>query len=313
MRELDSTSPWADAVRRAAAVLYDAGATAVWLFGSRAGRGTADHLSDFDLGVEGLNGATAAIKDAARELRGNVDIVQLESANPVLRWAITRDRVMVPHIKFIANAPHRVVSLPDSLAGMRILAVADWIRNITPRAVIDFGCGYGWLLAQLATDGQYERLTGVDFSPRALAGARKRIAATMGAGWESTVHLREGLITSRDPAFLGHDAAAAIEVIEHLERPQLTAFVNVVFDFLRPARAVITTPNREYNVLLHRTDGSGHRHPDHRFEWSRSEFAEWANRIAADHAYKIHFDTVGDIHAVWGAPTQLAVFDRIGN
>ena len=310
MRELKSTAPWSNAVRRAAALLYDAGATAVWLFGSRARGNLTDRLSDFDLAVEGLYGETAAIRDAERELRGNADIVRLESALPRLRWAIVRDRTLVPRVEQTSRSLKRAPPLPDSLAGMRILAVANWIRNIAPRSVVDFGCGYGWLLTELAIDAQYERLTGIDFATNALAGAKKRVAFTIGPGWEDTIHLHQGLITRRDPVFLGHDAAAAIEVIEHLERVQLAAFINVVFDFVRPVRAVLTTPNREYNSLLRWVGESGYRHPDHRFEWSRNEFSEWANRIAAAHMYRVHLDAVGSIHPAWGPPTQVAVFDR---
>ena len=46
----------------------------------------------------------------------------------------------------------------------------------------------------------------------------------------------------------GWDAAALVEVIEHLDPPRLAAFERVVFEFAQPGTVVITTPNREYNV-----------------------------------------------------------------
>lgn len=310
MRKLQSGAPWADMVSRAAAVLYDAGATAVWLFGSRARNQAADRLTDFDLGVEGLLDGKGAIDRAAREFAGKVDIVRLESANTSIRWAFMRDRIFIPHVTYTGAASPSRSPLPDSLAGTRTSAVVRLIQDIAPRSVIDFGCGYGWLLTELIAEERVERLTGVDFDPDILARARRKLARAVGPGWEKKVVLREGLVTHRDPTFLGHDAAAAIEVIEHLEMPQLEAFVGVLFDFVRPTRVVLTTPNAEYNTLWFTRRPRGRRHPDHRFEWSRTEFAAWVKRIALARGYDAHTAPVGAIHPLWGPPTQLAVFDR---
>lgn len=310
MKELRPGVPWAEDVHRAAAVLYDAGARAVWLFGSRANERPADRLSDFDLAVEGLPNGTGAIIRASRELWGKVDIVRLESATPALRWGIAQSRILVPQVAHGGDKPPSRPPLPDSLAGMRTGTVAKLIREVAPRSVIDFGCGHGWLLTELAGSAGLERLTGVDFDLDSLAGAQRRIARTLGPGWETKVDLQEGLITHRNPVFLGHDAAAAIEVVEHLESPQLNAFVGVLFDFVRPTRAILTTPNAEYNAFWISHRPRGPRHPDHRFEWSHSEFTKWANGIATAYGYKVRIGPVGTVHPAWGPPTQVAVFDR---
>lgn len=312
MKELHDGAPWASDVRRAAAILYDAGARAVWLFGSRAGDKAADRLSDFDLAVEGLPNGAGAISQASRELRGKIDIVRMESATPALRWGITHSRIIVPQVALADAAPARSrPSLPDSLAGLRTRAAAELIREIGARSVIDFGCGHGWLLAELAADVGIERLTGVDFSPDAITATRRRIARASGPGGTGIIELREGIFTYRDQIFLGHDAAVALEVIEHLDAPQLAAFAGVMFDHVRPARAILTTPNAEYNVVWFTRRPNGRRHPDHRFEWSRAEFAKWAGGIAAAHRYQVRISTVGSVHTTWGPPTQLAVFDRL--
>ncbi len=310
MRVLPAGEPWTDALLRSAAVLYNAGATAVWLFGSRA-RDHADRVSDWDVAVEGLPAGSPAIQRAARELRGRVDIVRLESANPVLRWEIMRHRIFVPHVASGDALPSRP-ALPDSLAGLRIGAVAQRIRAVAPASVIDFGCGSGWLIAELVADHRYQRLTGVDFDPEALAEARSRVGRASRATGSTRVELREGLITYCDPAFLGHDVATAIEVIEHFEPQQLRAFSSVVFTFVRPVRAIFTTPNIEYNVLWPLRNPRGLRHADHRFEWSRGQFTAWTQSVANIHGYTVHIHPVGDVHPIYGAPTQLAVFDRIG-
>ena len=122
--------------------------------------------------------------------------------------------------------------------------------------------------------------------------------------------LLEGLFTHRDPDFLGHDVVAAIEVVEHLEPRQLDAFVGVAFDYVRPRRVVVTTPNVEYNAVWYTRRTHGRRHPDHRFEWSRDEFGEWSQEIGTAHGYAVHVIPLGSKHPVWGPPTQIAVFDR---
>jgi SAM-dependent methyltransferase len=311
-REFPVGAPWADAVRRAAGQLYEAGATAVWLFGSRARTRPPDRLADFDLGVEGLRRRSGAIHRATGELWGRVDIVCLEWASAAIRQAILRDRILVPRVA-CAPAPRgrRRLPLPDSLAGRRTRAVADAIREVTPGAVMDFGCGRGWLLAELAADAAFDRLTGVDFDGDALEAARRRIARTFAAFGRDGAKLLTGLITHRDPAFLGHDAAAAVEVIEHLDREPLAAFIGVVFGYVRPRRAVITTPNAEYNQVWNRPGSSRLRHPDHRFEWTRGEFTTWAGNVAATYGYKVNIKPIGTPHPSLGPPTQMAVFDRM--
>jgi hypothetical protein len=50
----------------------------------------------------------------------------------------------------------------------------------------------------------------------------------------------------------------------------------VLLEFARPRHVVITTPNREYNVLFPTLPPGKLRHGDHRFEWTRGEFGVWA-------------------------------------
>jgi hypothetical protein len=52
------------------------------------------------------------------------------------------------------------------------------------------------------------------------------------------------------------------------------------------------------------------RHPDHRFEWSRSEFEHWARSVAAAHRYEVRFEAIGPGDAALGGPTQMGVFTR---
>jgi hypothetical protein len=97
-----------------------------------------------------------------------------------------------------------------------------------------------------------------------------------------------------------------MEVIEHVDLPRLPALERSVFGFAAPGAVIVTTPNAEYNVHY----GIEVRHHDHRFEWTRAEFAAWAQRTAADYGYQVAFRPVGPADAATGSPTQLALFTR---
>lgn len=61
------------------------------------------------------------------------------------------------------------------------------------------------------------------------------------------------------------------------------------------------------------------RNPDHRFEWTRSEFRQWAGALAQEHGYSVQYHGVGGgpldeeaVHGEWrgvGPITQVAVFE----
>ena len=114
----------------------------------------------------------------------------------------------------------------------------------------------------------------------------------------------------RDTKLAGYDAAAVVEVIEHLDPPRLAAFERVVFEFARPGTVVITTPNAEYNVKWESLPAGRFRHRDHRFEWTREQFQAWASGIAERFGYSVRFLPAGEGDPTVGAPTQMGVFTR---
>jgi 3' terminal RNA ribose 2'-O-methyltransferase Hen1 len=122
--------------------------------------------------------------------------------------------------------------------------------------------------------------------------------------------LWHGSLTYRDRRLEGFDAAALVEVIEHLDPDRLAAAERTVFALARPGTVVLTTPNVEYNVRFERLPAGRLRHRDHRFEWTRSELAAWAEGVAARHGYTVRFLPVGEVDPELGPPTQMAVFSR---
>ncbi len=138
---------------------------------------------------------------------------------------------------------------PLSLNEQRIGAVLAAIRAAGARRVLDLGCGEGKLLRELLKDRQFEEIVGMDVSIRSLETARDRLKLDrMPERQAARLKLIHGSLMYRDRRLEGFDAAAVVEVVEHLDPPRLAAFERAVFEFARPGSVVLTTPNREYNV-----------------------------------------------------------------
>jgi 3' terminal RNA ribose 2'-O-methyltransferase Hen1 len=122
--------------------------------------------------------------------------------------------------------------------------------------------------------------------------------------------LRQSSATYRDRALEGYDAIVLMEVVEHLDPDRLPALERSVFGHARPASVIVTTPNSEYNVRYERLAAGTMRHPDHRFEWTRAEFAAWAGAVGDAYGYAVELRPVGEVDDELGPPTQLALFTR---
>lgn len=94
-----------------------------------------------------------------------------------------------------------------------------------------------------------------------------------------------------------------------MDAPRLNALEQVVFRHARPRRVVVSTPNAEYNAAWPSLPAGRFRHRDHRFEWTRAQFREWAEAVSAAYGYALAFQEIGSVHADYGAPTQMAIFD----
>jgi 3' terminal RNA ribose 2'-O-methyltransferase Hen1 len=197
-----------------------------------------------------------------------------------------------------------------SLRDQRLSAVESALAESGARRVLDLGCGSGALLDRLLAGG-FEKIVGVDVSVRALEQAARRLKlGEMHEGKRERIELFQSALTYRDKRLRGFDAAALVEVIEHLDLPRLAAMEQNVFGSARPGTVVVTTPNAEYNDRWSSLPAGDLRHPDHRFEWTRSQFATWAQRIAQTHGYTVRHLPVGPVDPEVGAPTQMAVFGR---
>ena len=198
-----------------------------------------------------------------------------------------------------------------SLHSQRLGAVVAVLKQHGARRVLDLGCGEGRLLQQLLADPQFAEIVGLDVSFRALEAARARLRLErLPAVQRQRITLLHGALTYRDARLAGYDAAAVVEVIEHLDPPRLAAFERVLFEHARPATVVLTTPNVQYNVRFDSLPAGRFRHRDHRFEWTRAEFQGWATAVGERCGYQTRFLPVGPEDPEVGAPTQMAVFTR---
>jgi 3' terminal RNA ribose 2'-O-methyltransferase Hen1 len=200
-----------------------------------------------------------------------------------------------------------------SLNSQRLATVLGALRASGATSVVDLGCGEGKLLSLLLDDRAFERIVGMDVSYRALDIANDRLKLDrLPPKQRERIELLHGSLLYRDTRLAGFDAASVVEVVEHLDPPRLAAFERVAFEFARPKTVVVTTPNCEYNVKWPSLPAGRFRHRDHRFEWTRHQFREWATGVADRFGYAVRFAPVGSEDADVGSPTQMGIFTRIG-
>src|SRR5262245_55637274 len=208
-----------------------------------------------------------------------------------------------------ADQPEEALERPLSLNDQRLGSVVAALRASGAKRVLDLGCGEGKLVRELLKEKQFEEIVGLDVSIRSLEVSQRRLKLErLPTKQAERVRLIHGSLMYRDKRLEGFDAAAVVEVIEHLDPPRLSAFERVLFEFAKPRTVVLTTPNREFNVKWETLAAGRFRHPDHRFEWTRQEFRDWAMGIAARFGYTVRVVSVGAEDDKLGPPTQMAIF-----
>ncbi|GAA4505555.1 MULTISPECIES: 3' terminal RNA ribose 2'-O-methyltransferase Hen1 [Nonomuraea] len=191
----------------------------------------------------------------------------------------------------------------------RRAAVLEVLEELGATSVIDLGCGQGELVGALLARPRFARVAGMDVSATALTiAARKLRLERMPDSKRARLTLFQGALTYTDGRLAGYDAAVLMEVVEHVDPPRLAALEQVVFGHAKPGHVVVTTPNVEYNPRYPFLTGL--RHPDHRFEWTRAEFAAWTARVGERYGYRAELRPVGEEDPELGPPTQMGVFTR---
>ncbi|MCR5889867.1 3' terminal RNA ribose 2'-O-methyltransferase Hen1 [Hymenobacter sp. J193] len=254
-----------------------------------------------------------------------------EFVNPTLERLLADDSLDEETPETIADFPAgAVVDTPESsdvvgasapadgdapakqnLHDLRLDRVTEEIRQLGAKRVLDLGCGEGKLVRRLLKNGSIEHILALDVSWRELERAQQRLhVAEMPPRQRERLTLTQGSLLYHDARLAGYDAAAVVEVIEHLDESRLAAFEQVVFARARPGAVLVTTPNADYNQRYEALAAGDFRHHDHRFEWTRAQFAAWAEGIAERHGYRVRIEPLGPEAPEVGAPSQLAVFEQ---
>ncbi|XP_073100785.1 small RNA 2'-O-methyltransferase isoform X2 [Elaeis guineensis] len=216
------------------------------------------------------------------------------------------------------------------LSKQRVQFAVAHINESRATTLVDFGCGSGSLLELLLEHTTtIEKIVGVDLSRKGLIRAAKILHQKLSSNSLMQTSIRtavlyDGSITDFDARLYGFDVGTCLEVIEHMEEDQACLFGDVVLSSFCPNALIVSTPNYEYNSILHRStipnkeDDSEEksapckfRNHDHKFEWTREQFNRWATDLALRHNYSVEFSGVGGSGDVEpGFASQIAVFRR---
>lgn len=234
---------------------------------------------------------------------------QRSLANKALEILISKDEedaeLAEEGDEVVVEEPEKVLKIHDQ----RLIAAKDVLLEAGCKRVVDLGCGEGRLMKLLLAEKSFEYVLGMDVSYRGLEIAKERLKLEkLPEKQLNRVRLIQGSLTYRDKRIEGFDGAALVEVIEHLDQPRLSALERTVFEFAKPGVVVVTTPNAEYNVRFADYAEGKMRHSDHRFEWTRKQFENWAVEIAVKNSYEVSFRPVGEVDPEVGALSQMAVF-----
>ncbi len=201
------------------------------------------------------------------------------------------------------------VEKKQNLHQQRLNAALEKLKESKAKSVLDLGCGEGKLLRMLLKESQFERILGMDVSFKSLQRAKEKLYMdNMAPRQKARINLIQGALTYYDERLKDYDAAAVIEVIEHLELDRIPAFEKVLFEVAKPQTVVLTTPNAEYNVNYNFLQKDSFRHSDHRFEWTRAEFQDWTKHVCETYGYSVNIFPIGEETERIGAPSQMAVF-----
>jgi len=205
----------------------------------------------------------------------------------------------------------------------RYQAVVEYLTTSSTMSVLDTGCNNCRFLKVLQNLPDVRLVVGMDID-KGLLEEQARFLAPLPADWlhgrkeELLLEVWWGSVGDRKSARVMSgrvQAVTSIELIEHLDPDTLEQFPVTVLGEIKPMMWVVSTPNREYNTLFPEWVGP-FRHWDHRFEWDREEFRDWAGKVISMFSeYTVEFGGVGFTEGCeesHGPASQIAVFRRKG-
>ncbi|XP_019086697.1 PREDICTED: small RNA 2'-O-methyltransferase [Camelina sativa] len=262
--------------------------------------------------------AEALILAAASD---TVTVRSLLSERPTLNYSI-----LLLGVKGPSEERMEAAFFKPPLSKQRVEYALKHIRESSASTLVDFGCGSGSLLDSLLDyPTSLQTIIGVDISPKGLARAAKMLHIKLNkeACNVKSATLYDGSILEFDSRLYDVDIGTCLEVIEHMEEDQACQFGEKVLSLFRPKLLIVSTPNFEFNTILQRSTPETQeedktesqlpkfRNHDHKFEWTREQFNNWASKLAKVHNYSVEFSGVGGSGEVEpGFASQIAVFRR---
>lgn len=202
-----------------------------------------------------------------------------------------------------ANAPK--IRLND----LRYQAIVDTVQSLPHRrSIVDFGSGEGKLSRRLAFIRGVEELLAVEPSEASQLRAVKSFEKLSDQPGFLPPTPLWGSLFYFDDRLQAKDVMILCEVIEHIDEHRLPRIMETIFRDYRPETLIVTTPNQEYNQVYDMSDAM--RHDDHRFEWTRAQFADWCAKWTESFGVDVALSGIGEESPPHGHPTQMAVFTR---
>jgi len=227
----------------------------------------------------------------------------------------------------------------------RRVLVANLIKRLNISSIADFGCGEGQFIFYLIkyfafdNDRKLKYILGVDRDKSEIEKCCQKVKETI-SDYRLEINnrvafkifkkfwIKDYLINLPNLRLFNNDIlekneiikqkiienkvemVILIEVIEHLQFPEVDKIFEVLLEFYSVKYVLITTPNKEYNVNYGLKDHEL-RHFDHKFEWNRKQFEEVCLFYSLKYNYKVEFEGVGSVNESHGHPTQTALFTKI--
>lgn len=195
---------------------------------------------------------------------------------------------------------HPSQTILDRLRDLRISQLLErHAPRAQPRALLDIGCGFGWMLDRA---GDSFECYGLDISGHAIARARK----VVGSATVTAADIEDGIPFERE-----FEAILAVNVLEHLRHP--AAAIGRMFDRLvRGGVAIVHLPTIDNRITRALYDATYDSDPTHIYRPSSQEVRELFQERGFDlvtHSRCPHI-AAPLWHAISWHPAYLAVFRR---
>ncbi|XP_061093417.1 small RNA 2'-O-methyltransferase isoform X1 [Conger conger] len=194
--------------------------------------------------------------------------------------------------------------------------VVDFVKRHKPKKVVDLGCADCSLLRKLKFHRNIELLVGVDLDNSVMKQKMYTLAPfpceyLKPADQPLTIELYHGSVTEKESRTKCFDLVTCIELIEHLLLADVERFSEVLFGYMLPNAVIVSTPNADFNPLL--PGCPAFRHIDHKFEWTKADFQNWALEVCRLYGYVVEFTGVGKAPSneeSIGFCSQIGVFHK---